>query len=42
MEICYIKPKYDINIQEKFAKIIYDNKEYIFDINDFLRILNNH
>ncbi len=40
MEICYIKPKYDINIQEKFAKIIYDNKEYIFDINDFLRILN--
>lgn len=40
MEISYIKPKYDINLLENYAKIIYDNKEYIFDINDFLLILN--
>ena len=40
MDICYIKPKYDINIEEKFAKIIYNSNEYIFDIDDFLLILN--
>ena len=40
MDITYIKPKYDINLLENYAKIIYDNKEYIFDINDFLLILN--
>ena len=40
METLYIKPKYDINAKENFAKIIYNTKEYIFDINDFLLILN--
>tara|TARA_B110001450_G_scaffold217142_1_gene211011 strand:- start:351 stop:1577 length:1227 start_codon:yes stop_codon:yes gene_type:complete len=40
METLYIKPKYDINVKDNFAKIIYNTKEYIFDINDFLLILN--
>jgi len=40
MEKIYIRPKYDINNCEKYAKIIYNEKEYIFDTNDFLMILN--
>lgn len=40
MEKIYIRPKYDINNHEKYAKIIYNEREYIFDTNDFLMILN--
>lgn len=29
------KPNYYIDIDNKFAKIVYHNKEYIFDIKDF-------
>jgi len=40
MERYYIRAKYDINNVDKYAKIIYGMKEYIFDTDDFLNILN--
>jgi hypothetical protein len=40
METNFIRPKYDININENYAKILYNNREYIFDIDTFLMILN--
>lgn len=40
MERYYIRAKYDINNVDIYAKIIYGMKEYIFDTDDFLNILN--